>query len=437
TLLKEPFNQLTGKQLPSGFDASLVGMGFLLILIVGFIAGIYPAIYLSKLKVISALRAKLSGNQKKNAFGRQALVFIQFTLSIMLITGTLIVGSQMDYALHKNLGYDRDNLVYFLREGRLIEDADAFNAAIGNIPGVLAVSKTNFSIGPNMQNRTMGLSWEEKSEDNQVAFWENKGDEKSVEILDLQLIAGRNFSNQFNEENSVIFNETAIKAMGMENPIGKFVEHYSGKKEIIGVVQDFTTESLHNTMEPAMFFYRPDRTHYIMVKIAKGREIETIKKLEEIYKSYNPLYPFEPQFIDQDYQAMYAAEMRVATMSRLFAVLAILISCLGLFGLTIFQIQRKIKEIGIKKVLGADTWKLAVSMTYKFTKSVFAALVVALPVSYFIGSKWLENYAESISLSWWMFGIAALVAIIISWITVGTQTLRAANANPVESLKDD
>ena len=436
--LIEPFNQLTGKQLSLNFNPIYVGILLLFIPFIGVLAGSYPALILSRVDAISALKPKLSKNPRRGSLGRQSLVFVQFSLSIMLIVGALIVGEQIDYALNKNLGYDRDNLMYFLREGQLFENDQAFATELETIPGVLAVSRSGFSVGPDMQNRTMGLDWEGKGEDQQISFWENKGDTRSVEILGLEIVAGRNFSDELSsEENSVIFNQRAIKMMGLEDPIGKTVDHYSGKKEIIGIVNDFTTESLHNPTEPAMFFYNPERAHYIMVKIAKGRELETVKRLETLYQEFNPGYPFEPGFVDQDYQAMYDSEIRVSKLSKLFAGFAILISCMGLFGLTIFQVQRKVKEIGIKKVLGAESAKLAISMTYDFTKSVFLALIVSLPASYYLGSRWLENFADSVPLTWWLFILAAAVAILISWITVGSQTIRAAQMNPVKSLRDE
>lgn len=437
-VLLQPFNQLTAKQLTLSLDPRFLGFALLFVPAIGIIAGLYPAVYLSNISVIPALKAKVAGSGLKGAFGRQALVFVQFSLSILLIVGTLIVSNQMDYALKKNLGYDKDNLLYFLREGRLFEDDQAFVSELENIPGVMKVSRSGFSLGPDLQNRTMGLDWEGKEEDQQISFWENNGDAQSVDILGVALVEGRNFSSELNNEGEkIIFNEMAIEMMGLEDPIGKTVDHYTGKKEIIGVVKDFTTESLHKPIEPAMFFYRPERAHYIMVKIAKGLELETIEKLEALYREFNPSYPFEPGFVDQDYQAMYEAEMRVASLSRLFAGLAIMISCMGLFGLTIFQVQRKVKEIGIRKVLGAESLKLAASMTFQFTKSVFLALIVALPLSHYLGLRWLENFADSVQLSWWIFAAATGAAVIISWVTVGFHTLRAANMNPVESLRDE
>jgi len=437
-VLLEPFNQLSGKELSLVTDLKFITIALLFVPCVGAIAGIYPAIYLSNLEVIAALKAKLSGNSKHSVFGRQALVFVQFTLSIILIVGTLIVNNQMEYVLHKNLGYDSDNLLYFLREGKLLKEDKAFAAEMKTIPGVLGVSRSTFSIGPDMQNRTAGIDWVGKEKDQQVTFWENNGDAMSVEILGLELVAGRNFDDALHtEENSVIFNETAIQLMGMENPVGQMVEHYTGKKEIIGVVKDFITESLHNPIEPAMFFYKPEQAHYILVKIEKGKELETVDKLETLYKEFNNGYPFEPRFVDQDYQAMYDSEMRITQLSRIFSGLAIVISIMGLFGLTIFQVQRRTKEIGIKKVLGADARELAFSMTYHLTKSIFVALIVALPVSYFLGVKWLENFADRAALTWWIFVLATIVVIFISWLTVGSQTLKAARTNPVDALKEE
>ncbi len=436
TLLIEPFNQITGKEFTLTLDWKLLASILIFIPTVGFIAGLFPAFYLSGLQVISALKSKSSASG--GALSRKILVFVQFTLSIILIVSTLIVSQQVDFALNKNLGYDRDNLLYFLREGQILENSEAFKAELSTIPGVKLVSQSGFSIGPGLQNRTSGIDWEGKGEDQQVQFWENNGDAKSVEIIGLELSQGRLFDDQLNtEENSVIFNEAAIHIMGLKEPIGKTIEHYSGKKTIIGVVKDFTTESLHNPIEPAVFHYRPDRAHYFIVKIAKGQELQTVSEIESVYKKFNPNFPFDAKFIDQDYQAMYQSEMRVAKLSKLFSGLAILISCLGLFGLTIFQVQRKVKEIGIKKVLGAESWKLAASMTYEFTKSVFASLIVAVPVSYILGAKWLENFASSIELKWWFFCMAGLLALLIAWITVSSQTWKAARANPVDALKDE
>ena len=437
-ILLSSFNDLTGKQLAFPTDPWFIAIFFVSSPIIGLLAGFYPAIYLSGVKVISALKGKIADSLSNEAWSRKTLVFIQFTLSMVLIVSTLIVSEQVDYALKKNLGYDRDNLLYFLREGRVLEQDEAFVAELKNISGVKMVSQTGFSVIPGYQNRTGGISWEGKGEDQEVSFWENNGDENSIAILGLEIVAGRSFSEELNSETSgIIFNQKAIEIMGMDDPIGKTVEHYTGKKKIIGVVKDFTTESIHNPTEPAMFMYDPGKGHYVIAKIEKGKELNVIKKIESLYNEFNPNYPFEAKFIDQDYQAMYNSEMRVSKLSRIFSGMAILISCMGLFGLTIFQVQRKTKEIGVRKVLGANSLKLAVSMTFEFTKSVLLSLIIALPISYLIGVKWLQGYAYSVELEWWFFAGAGFLSLSIAWITVGTQTIRAATVNPIESLKDE
>ncbi|MEM9895620.1 MAG: ABC transporter permease [Bacteroidota bacterium] len=437
-LLMEPFTAVTGKQFDPLLFSQSVALTALLIPVIGCLAGLYPALYLSGLKVITALRKKTSDQSTKGSISRKTLVFIQFSLSILLLVGTLIVGLQMDYALTKNLGYDRDNLLYFQREGKVRENSSAFIAELERIPGVKMVSQSGFSVQPGYQNRTAGLEWPGKAEDQNVSFWENSGDSKSAAILGLELVAGRLFDdNAHNEENSIILNETAVNRMGIKEPIGMRVDYRSAKKQVIGVVRDFTTESLHNPIEPTIFHYRPQFANYILAKIERGKELETISKIEALYSSFNPNYPFDPQFIDQDYRAMYEDEIKIAQLSKVFSVLAIVISSMGLFGLTIFQIQRRVKEVGIKKILGAETWKLAVGMTFDFTKSVFLALAVAIPLSYFLSKMWLENFADAITLSWWIFGFTAFLAVLISWLTVGFLTYKAANVNPVLSLKSE
>lgn len=435
-LLLDSFNYLTAKRLTLD-PVFLVGALFF-VPVIGLIAGSYPALYLSGLEVIAALKMKIYRHSFSGEWGRKTLVLLQFTLSIILIVGTLIVGAQMDYALTKNLGFDRDNLMYFLKEGTIAKNSQTFVSELVHMPGVKQVSQTGFSVIPGYQNRTAGISWEGKGENEEISIWENYGDAHSTEILGLEMVAGRSFSDDFKtEENSIIFNETAIAAMGIEDPIGKMVEHYTGRKKIIGVARDFHTQSLHMPIEPAMFLCRPGDAHYILVKIEKGQERETIARIENLYQQYNPNYPFDPQFVDQDYQALYESEIRVASLSKLFSLLAILISCMGLFGLTIFQVQRRVKEIGIRKILGCKSWRLAWSMTFDFTKAVFLAILIAVPVSYFIGKQWLENFADSISLQWWMFALASVFALLIAAITVGTQTIRAANENPVKVLRDE
>jgi hypothetical protein len=306
--------------------------------------------------VLQALQLGFIGSLSKDQ-SRRLLVVVQFGIAVMLMVGTLVINQQMDFVLDRNLGYDRENLIYFERAGTLREHHTPFLEALKSIPGVEKASATGFSIG--QQNRTAGISWEGKPDDLQVQFWECKGDHQALDVLGFELIAGRMFSPQFQDQHSIIFNETAIRKMGIENPLGKTVQHYSGDKKIIGIVKDFTTESLHDPEEPAMFHLNPEQAHYIMARI-NGEDITaTLSKIERLHQRFNPLIPFNPTFLDQDYQAQYASEMRTARLATVFTIIAILISCLGLFGLTIFNVARKTKEIGIRKVLGGSSVRLA------------------------------------------------------------------------------
>lgn len=433
-LLLAPFNELVQKQLVLDFNWTMLATLLAFLLTTGLLAGAYPAFYLSGVKILNALKQQLSSSSDPMR-GRKFLVIIQFSISIIMIIGTLIVSEQMNFVLNKQLGYDRHNVIYFERDGALLQNYEAFLGELENLIGVEKASVTGFSLG--YQNRTAGISWEGKPEDLVVSFWENNGDDQSISVLNMNVVEGREFDATFNDENSIIFNERAIEIMGMENPIGQTVQHYTGEKKIIGVVGNFTTESLHTPEEPAMFFYRPSHAPFFMIKTEGKGQLETLSRIEELYHGYNPSHPFDPTFLDQDYQAKYAAEARLSKLSKMFSGLAILVSCLGLFGLAVFSITRRTKEIGIKKILGCSIRSLAFSMTYGFTKPIIWSLFFAIPLSYFIGSQWLESFAFRIEISWWFFVLASFMAIVIAWVTVGIHTYRAASANPINALRDE
>lgn len=434
-ILLPNFNYLAQKSLTLHLDSSLLINACALILIVGVIAGSYPALHLSAMKTIKTLKPNL-GNGSKHSWGRKTLVVLQFSISIVLIVATILIQSQMNYVQTKNLGYDRDNIVYFEREGKLLENHDAFLSEMRDLPGVEKAAASGFMIGG--ANSTGGVHWEGKEDKDQVQFWETDAGYELLDVLGIELVAGRDFDPSFAADSaSIIFNETAIAAMGMTDPIGKTIQHYGGNKKIIGVVKDFNLISLHTKVEPALFLFTPDETHFIMAKIESGTELKTIENIETLYKQFNPNYTLNINFLDQDYQALYSAEERVSSLSGYFAGLAILISCLGLFGLASFTIERRVKEIGIRKVLGSSIPSIMLLLTKDFTKMVFLAILIGIPISYFLGSRWLESYAYSIELEWWIFVGAGLLATIISWVTIGSQTLRAATSNPVEALKDE
>ena len=225
--------------------------------------------------------------------------------------------------------------------------------------------------------------------------------------------------------------------MGMKDPIGKKVKLWDKDVEIVGVAKDFNFESFHEVVKPLFFYLNIKNSRNMMVRIENGKEQETIGRLEAFYKDFNPGFPFTYRFLDEDYQQLYVSERRVATLSKYFAGLAILISCLGLFGLAAFTAERRVKEIGIRKILGSSNRAIVYLLSGEFTKMVVAAIAIALPVSWYLASEWLQGFAFHIYLEWWFFGGSGLVALLIAWLTVGFQTIKAARINPTECLRSE
>jgi ABC-type antimicrobial peptide transport system permease subunit len=249
---------------------------------------------------------------------------------------------------------------------------------------------------------------------------------------------GRTFSRDFGADSAkIIFNEAAIDFMGLTNPVGKTIKLWGEDREIIGVTKNFHFESFHEEVKPLFFRLTPDGAWNIMIKIAAGREKETLAQLQRFYQEFNPGFPFDYKFLDQDYQALYAAEQRVATLSKYFAALTILISCLGLFGLATFTAERRLKEIGIRKILGSSDLGIMQLLSADFTRIVLIAILIALPVSFLLTKSWLEGFAYRIELEWWFFIGAGLVALLIAWFTIGLQTVKAARINPTQCLKNE
>jgi ABC-type antimicrobial peptide transport system permease subunit len=258
-----------------------------------------------------------------------------------------------------------------------------------------------------------------------------------VETLNMELKEGRSFSRNFSAESSnVIFNEAAIESMGLTNPVGQTVRVRGEEKQIIGVVKNFHFESLYENVHP-FYFMLSDRAENMMVKIKAGTAQETLAQLGDFYQEFNQGVPFEYRFLDEDYQKLYASENRVAVLSRYFAGFAILISCLGLFGLATFTAERRLKEIGIRKILGSSNWGIIYLLSGDFTKMVLISIFIALPFSYFLTAHWLDDFAYRIDLAWWYFAGAGLAALLIAWFTVGLQTVKAARINPTQCLKEE
>ena len=438
SLFLPQFNTITEKQLTLPWGAPLIISLLGIVFFTGLMAGSYPALYLSDFNPATVLKGKLTGVVGE-VWARKGLVVFQFTLSIILIVSVWVVYQQIDFVQTQNLGYEKDNILLFTREGQLGENGkmETFLSEVANIPGVTAASSTEHDMtGHN--GGTYGVDWPGKDPNDKTEFERMAVNYGAIELLNIGMNEGRTFSKDFSADTAkIIFNEAGIEFMGLTDPIGKTVQLWGSDMEIIGVTKDFHFESFHEVVKPLFFYLNPQRTDYAVVKMAAGKEQEALAMLQQIHGEFNPGFSMDYHFLDDDYQALYAAEQRVSTLSRYFAGIAILISCLGLFGLAAFTAERRLKEIGIRKILGASDFGIVRLLSGDFTKMVLMAIVIALPISYLAAQRWLQDFAFHIELQWWYFVGAGLLALLIAWFTVGLQTVRAARVNPVECLRDE
>lgn len=432
-LILPQFNQITGKDLSLRFDLYFILFLLVIALLTGICSGAYSAFYVSGVKTIAVLKGKIIASQR-NFWAQRSLVIFQYTISIVLIVAVLIVHDQMTFIRSKNLGYNRDNVIYFERDGKLQGDLETFLSEVKKIPGVVNASSMRYDIKGGY-GFTGGLSWEGKKPDEKIDFWNLEIGHDLIEMLDIKMKDGRSFSRDFRSDSAaLIFNEAGIRAMGMENPIGKTVVLWGENRHIIGVVKDFNFESLHELVKPC-FFRLSSGNRNVVVKIRAGTELETIDRLGQFYRDYNPGFSFDFKFLDDNYQALYASERSVAILSRYFAGMAIILSCLGIFALAAFTVQKRTKEIGIRKVLGSSNVNIVFLLSNDFTKIVIVSILISIPVSYLLAKNWLDSFVYKIDLGPWYFVGAALLSLFLVWATIGLQILNASRINPTNTLR--
>lgn len=433
------FNEITGKELQFHLDSPVLISIAGIVLLTGLLAGSYPAFYLSGFSPVSILKGRYNISLGEKWL-RKSLVIFQFALSVVFIGGFLVLNKQITFIQKKQLGYNKDHIINFVSKGKNEAHLETFLSELKNIPGV--VNASNIWGGSFIKNTNFGTApdWEGKESDEEITVPRPHVGYDFIETLGIELKEGRSFSRAYNnEESKIILNEAAVEMIGYEDPIGKILTRGTTdplRLEIIGVVKNFHNESLHERIKPTFIRFLPNGKD-IMVKIKAGEEITTIKKLKKFYEDFHPGQPFEFQFMDDEYQSLYEAESKVAALSSYSAIMAIIISCLGLFGLSMFTAERRKKEIGIRKVLGSSVFGIIRMLSKDFTKTVLIALLIALPISYLIAQNWLTNFAYSIELHWWFFPLLGVGILLIAWTTVGLQTFKAARVNPVECLKEE
>jgi ABC-type antimicrobial peptide transport system permease subunit len=434
-LLLSQFNEITAKALELDLITYILPLSAI-VLTTGILAGSYPAFYLSGFKPVAVLKGKIT-NLRGEEWVRKGLVVVQFTLSIVFIIGVIIINKQIEFTQEKPLGYNRENIVSFNLKGPDNIDTSPLLEELKNIPGITSVSNMagDFLWG---NDNSSGYSWQEGEEDDNHLFKSPKFGYNLIETLQIELVAGRSFSKAMNDDESkIMLNETAVKFMGLENPIGFQLEASPNDfKEVIGVVRDFQYGSMHQEIEPMLLRFR-NSGEDILIKLQAGTEVNTLQKIEAVYDKFNPKYNFDPSFLDDDYRALYSTEDKVAQLSNYMAAVAILISCLGLLGLAAFTAERKSKEIGIRKILGASQMVVVRLLTATFTKTVLISIFISIPIGYYFANEWLHNFAYAIELKWWFFALAGASAMLIAWFTIGFQTLKSARINPVDCLKNE
>ncbi|MEO9482742.1 MAG: ABC transporter permease [Ekhidna sp.] len=428
------FNRIVDKNLTLHVDLQFLSVCGIVLLAVTLLAGSYPALYLSGFKPIQILKGKMT-NSLSDLWIRKGLVIFQFCATSLLISSVLVITSQIDYIMNKNLGYDKEQVIYFNTDGNIDENSSTFIHELKKIPGVENAALFGHDLLGD-KGMTTGLSWEGKDPEAKIRFANLEIGYDLIETFGMEMVQGRSYSNAFGDESAkIILNEKAIEVMGLEDPIGKTIKIWRRDREIIGVVKNFHLESLHDEILPCFMQYYPELSS-VIIRIHPQNQLETIAQIEELYLQFNPELGFNFRFFDQEYEALYKSEMQMSNLSQSFAIIAIIISCLGLFGLVTFTAEKRQKEIGIRKVLGASVRQLMVLLSADFMKLIFISILISAPVSYFLVRSWISSFVYRIDLNISYFLAAGLLSIAIALLTISTQTIKTAAANPVDSLKD-
>ncbi len=437
------FNKLTDKQLFIPYDNPYFWLVCLLfIFITGIISGSYPALYLSSFKPVSVLKGTFKA---ANALitPRKLLVVVQFTFAVVLIICTIIIRQQLQYAQDRDSGYKKDNLVYVMMTGNIAKNYQAIKNELISSGAASAVAKTSAPITQGWSD-SWGFNWAGSTPKNKVDFNIYCSDGDLVKTMGLKLIAGRDIDPKTypTDSTALILNEASVKIMGLKDPIGQLVTQGDGKDSrvwhVVGVIKDFILQSPYEPVKH-MFIEGP-KSWFSVINFRLNNANNTKKNLalaERVFKRYNPDYPFEYNFVDEEYAKKFGDEQKTGTLASLFAGLTIVISCLGLFGLAAYMAQNRLKEIGVRKVLGASVAGVTTLLSKDFLKLVMISFVIASPIAWISMHKWLQSYSYRITISIWVFVIAALLTIIISIVTVSFQAIKAALANPVKSLRSE
>lgn len=444
------FNDLTEKDFSRALLLSPFYIGILvsLALATGLASGLYPAFFISSFRPLEVLQGRLLQNTKGGGL-RNVLVVGQFAISIFLIVATILIYQQLRYTQNKALGFSKESLITLQNTGGLTsQQSETFLHQMQDLPGVVAASGCSAVPG----QFYFGVSFKPPGADEMTTGSGLVVGEQYVNCMQMDLVAGREFSTDFADSLSLIVNEAAVREMGLEDPIGQRLTTSDGwlspdpdnpaVYRIVGVLQDYHFQSLHHDISP-LFLVHADRggaagvTPQISVRLQAGNPQGTLAQIEGLWRQHQPDVPLSYLFMDREWAKLYTQEATARKVFILFTVLAIIIACLGLFGLAAYLVEKRRKEISIRKVLGATTTGIVQLLSRDFLKLVVVALIIASPLAYYFMDQWLQNFAYRISIAWWVFVVAGGLALFIAFITVGLQSIKAALANPVNALKNE
>jgi len=447
--LIRPFNQIINRHLVFYFDPLFILFFVLLIVIIALIAGIYPAIILSGFNPIEVLKGKFKTKDTAGLF-RKGLIVGQFVASIAMIICTIVIGKQMNFLQHKDLGYKKDQVIVVPTNKKRAEGypmARLYEMELSKYPEVLSASASTFSF---IETPWANLGYSDDKK-NYHSFQYNEVDASFIETMQIPIIQGRSFQpqNSADTNNSIVVNETLVKEYGIKDPIGKKFGKYS--QQIVGVTKDFNYESLHNKIEPLVLSLKFDTMARqsndvsfanspqprISVRMRAGNVQNNIAILKKAWQAVAPNQDFEYHFLDESLALSYEQEQKSATVVKIASGLSIFIACMGLFGLATLTVTRRTKEIGIRKVLGANATQLVKLLSKDFLILIVIAALIAFPLAWWAMNKWLADFAYRTGISWWVFAIAAVASVVIAFATISTQAVRAAMMNPVKSLRTE
>lgn len=428
------FNSISGKQLE--FDLRNLSIWKV---IGGTIAGtlivssIYPALLLSSFEPLKALKGKVA-LRINDVFFRKALVVTQFTLSVILIAGTFVISRQLQYIRSRELGYDKEHIFSFYMKD-MVPHYEVVKANLLKSPGILDVTRSSNDQIVNLGSLTGNTDYDGKGPGETFMVYPLAIDKDYIPFFKLKIVDGANFTGTSADSSHVILNETAVRNAGIKNPIGKRFRIWKNEATIVGVVKDFHFASMKKAIEPVVLYYNPNNNRRISIKTTGADAAKAIAAAGVEWKRYNPNFPFNYAFLDESFNRLYQTEQRSGTLFNIFAGIAILISCLGLLGLTAYTAQVRTREIGVRKVLGASVPGIVGLLARDFIRLVLIAIVVAVPVAWYAMNKWLQDFAYKTNLDWTIFALSGLLAIVIAMITISFQSVKAALVNPVKSLK--